>query len=91
LSSEFKHTVRITKRFERELKSLDRNTRERALNIILELARGEAQGKRLRGPLRDFYTIRVGRYRIIYRIPRPCEIELYTIQHREAVYERLAS
>jgi len=91
LSSEFKHTVRIAKRFERELKSLDGDTRGRALNTIAELARGEAQGKRLRGPLRDFYTIRVGRYRIIYRIPRPCEIELYTIQHREAVYERLAS
>jgi len=91
LSSEFKHTVRILKRFERRLKPLDEDTRGRALNTIVELARGEAQGKRLRGPLRDFYTIRVGRYRIIYSIPRPCEIELYTIQHREAVYERLAS
>jgi len=91
LSSELKHTVRITKRFERRFKSLDGDTRERALKTIVELARGEAQGKRLQGPLRDFYTIRVGRYRIIYRIPRPCEIELYTIEHREAVYERLAS
>jgi len=90
LSSELKHTVRITKRFERRLKPLDRDTRGRALKTIAELARGEAQGKRLRGPLRDFYTIRVGRYRIIYRIPRPCEIELYTFEHGEAVYGQLA-
>jgi len=91
LSSEFKHTVRICKHFERIFRSLDKNVQDRVLRKIVELANDEAQGKALRGPLRDSYTIRVGKYRIIYKTPRPCEIELYTVEHREAVYERLTS
>jgi len=89
LSSELRHRVMPTKHFERQLRSLDRDARERALSKIIELANGEMQGKALRGPRRGFYTIRVGKYRIIYKVLKPCEIELYTIGHREAVYERL--
>jgi len=90
LSSGFRHTVRPLKHFERKFRSLDKDAQERAQRRIAELANDEVQGKALRGPLRDFYTMRIGKYRIIYKIPKPCEIELYTIDHREAVYKRLA-
>jgi len=91
MSDKFKHTVRICKHFERTFRLLDKDVRDRVLNKVAELANDEARGKALRGPLRNFYTIRVGRYRIIYRAPKPCEIELYTVEHREVVYERLTS
>jgi len=86
LSEEFKHTVNVTNHFLRKLKSLDKTSAERVWNKIEELAEGYAKGKTLKGRYKGLLGLRVGRYRIFYEMPKPCEIVLYSVEHRESAY-----
>lgn len=47
----------------------------------------EVYGKPLRRSLRGYLKIRVGDYRVIYRIERGV-VKVFVIQHRSVVYER---
>jgi len=86
LSSKFKHTVIVANHFLRRLKSLDKISAKRVQSKIEELAKGYAKGKALHGPYKGRLAVRVGRYRIIYSMPKHCEIVLYSIEHRESAY-----
>jgi len=89
MSSGFKHTVCVTDHFHRKIKSLDKTTQKRVQDRIEELAKDYRKGKPLQGPLKNFWADRVGRYRIIYGMPKPCIIELYSVEHRESAYQHV--
>lgn len=54
------------------------------------LARNPELGKPLKGPLRAFWSYRVGDYRVVYEIRRSSLVVLVlAIGHRRAIYERV--
>ena len=54
---------------------------------LIELAQNPDLGKKLEGELRDFYSLRVWPYRIIYQIIKN-ELIVFVVQikHRQGVY-----
>jgi mRNA-degrading endonuclease RelE of RelBE toxin-antitoxin system len=86
LSSEYKHTVNVRRRFDNALRSLDRDLRERVLSVVDELQKGTISGKPLKGPYRELRSVRIGKYRLIYSDRVHCVIDLYDIRHRESAY-----
>ena len=86
MSSEYKHTVIMRRGFERALRSLNRELRERVLNVVDELQKGAITGKPLKGPYREFKSVRIGKFRLIYSDKVHCVIDLYDIRHRESAY-----
>jgi len=54
---------------------------------LIELAKNPYLGKKLEGELRDFYSLRVWPYRIIYQIIKN-ELIVFVVQikHRQGVY-----
>jgi mRNA-degrading endonuclease RelE of RelBE toxin-antitoxin system len=65
LSSEYKHTVNVRRHFDKALRSLDRDLRERVLNIVDELQKGTISGGPSKEPYREFRCVRIGKYRLI--------------------------
>lgn len=73
-----------------DLKRLDRSVIERIVNKLLWLARlfDTIHHEELTGQWAGFYRIRVGDYRIIYRVePRERLIIIEAIGHRREVYK----
>lgn len=58
----------LTKNFLRELKKLPENVKKRVLINIDELIRNPFSGVRLRGELKGKWRLRIGKYRVVYRI-----------------------
>ncbi len=44
-------------------------------------------GKALRDELAGLRSFRVGRHRVIYRVPRSGQVEIVTVGSRESIYE----
>jgi len=86
LNNGYKHVANLSKCFDRKLKNLSKEYRERVLNKVSELALDIAKGKTLRGRYRGKKSLRVGIYRIIYEEPKHCVINLLDIRHRETAY-----
>ena len=73
---------------EDDLPALDKKVKERILdNIGKKLgAEPEKYGKPLRKPLSSFWKLRIGDYRVVYKIKKR-EVWILTILHRSKVYE----
>jgi mRNA-degrading endonuclease RelE of RelBE toxin-antitoxin system len=76
----------VRRRFDKVLRSLDRDLKERVLNVVDELQKGTISGKPLKGPYREFKSVRIEKYRLIYSDKVHCGIDLYDIRHRESAY-----
>lgn len=73
----------------KDLRSLPKELRERALNIVEEiLAKDPRAGKPLKGPYRGLWKYRIGDYRIIYTIEKSrLVIFVLRIRNRKDVYQ----
>lgn len=83
------YRVLVDSRAARELESLPKSAIQRIDRAILDLAENPrpAGVKRLRGKLRDGWRIRVGPYRILYRIDDEArEVRVFMIGHRRDIY-----
>lgn len=89
MSSEYIHTISLTRHFARSLRNLSKEDQERILSKIDELGRGIVEGKMLRGNYREMKSLRIGKYRIIYREPKWCTLELLDVGNRETIYSKL--
>lgn len=75
---------------ERELRSIDPQHILRIVNAVDALASNPLPSKcrKLRGSKRD-YRIRVGDYRVIYKVDRKGKlITIYRVRHRSEAYRR---
>ena len=83
------YTILVVRSAERELAALPRTPHERVVRAIRSLAdvpRPRAARKLSYGP---GWRLRVGDYRILYRIDDPDqEITIYAVGHRRDVYRR---
>jgi mRNA interferase RelE/StbE len=77
-----------TKHFLRELKKLPSTTRKRVTSAFEELLLNPYAGVRLRGELEGLLRLRVGSYRIIYKIDEQKHLLiLIDVGHRKSVYD----
>jgi mRNA interferase RelE/StbE len=73
----------------RDLRKLPEDVVERARRGLERLARNPELGNRLAEPLADFWSYRVGDYRIVYQVRRrELFVLIVMIGHRRAIYER---
>ena len=84
------YKVKHTRRFEKDFMSLDRSVRKRIVEIVDLLRERPYIGKPLRGPLHGKWSIRVGKYRLVYEIDEENRIVfLLTVGPRKRIYRRL--
>jgi len=82
--------IKASKEFRRRFKDLtkkDKSLRERILKSIEKLKENPYAGKPLSYNLAGLRSLRVGKYRVIYKIDEKNKIIwLVTVGHREKVY-----
>lgn len=72
---------------EKQLMKLQRFVRVRVVNAIAKLANNPHLGKQLKAELKDYRSLRVGSYRVIYFIRKKrIQIEIIRVAHRKEVY-----
>lgn len=78
--------VLFTDHFQRSFRRLPAEARKRILEEVKQLASFPKAGKKLHGRLSDFYSLRVGDYRVVYSLAAGAVL-LYDIGHRQSVYD----
>jgi len=75
---------------DQDLKTIPAETRRRiARSIDARLTTSpERYGVPLTGSLREYWKLRVGDYRVVFKITSPSELVILAILHRKHVYER---
>jgi mRNA interferase RelE/StbE len=76
----------------KDISTINRDIRQRLGKAILARlsSHPESYGKPLRGHLAGYWTLRVGDYRIVYRIVKH-EVWIYTVINRRDVYSDVAN
>ncbi len=74
----------------KDLPTINRNLRDRIARAIDTRLGTEPQrfGEPLRRTLKGYWKLRIGDYRVVYRIVEK-EVRIYGIIHRRDVYERI--
>ena len=80
-----KHQIVHTQKFERNFKKLSSESQRRIAEEVLLLETDPAVGKPLHGELKGLFSLRIGRYRVVYEIQER-RIVLHMVAHRRAVY-----
>ena len=77
--------VQFSEHFRRSFKKLDKTSREAVLEAVEQLSDLPKAGKKLHGRLSAYYSLRIGKYRVIYSI-EPSTVRLHDVGHRQNVY-----
>ncbi len=85
-----RYDVNITRKALRELNKLDPHARDRVLEALTILRdygfTSRLDIKKLRG-YKNYYRIRVGKYRILFELDKPRKIIVYAILPRKEAYK----
>jgi len=80
----------VTRTFEKAMKKLPLNIQLKIREKVIQLSRNPYTGSVLKGYKRKYWKIRVGNYRVIYRVDSLQKtIFLIFVDHRSAVYRNL--
>tara|TARA_B100000315_G_C14191384_1_gene413511 strand:- start:211 stop:468 length:258 start_codon:yes stop_codon:yes gene_type:complete len=76
------------KQFKKDIDKIEKKEKDRILKKIFELKEYPELGKHLIGI--DLWSLRIGKYRILYRIENnKLQILVLTIGHRKGIYKYL--
>lgn len=78
--------VAYTETFIKDFKKIDQQTREKIIKIINKITENPEIGKPLRYKLKNYRTIRINPYRLIYSLNGNI-IYLHVFEHRKSVYK----
>jgi mRNA interferase RelE/StbE len=84
------YRILVTNRFEKDFKKLPKGVQNRISEILALLERNPFAFEVLSGELRGMRKVRIGDYRIIYRIDSEDEskvVRLLFVAHRRSVYK----
>ena len=71
----------------KDLDEVDQKYKPHIFAALFDLRKNQFLGKKLKGGLRDYYSLRIGVYRIIYRIyKQKLNILIIHINHRQGAY-----
>ena len=77
--------IRLSRRAEKALDSIDPTHKEHLKSAMSEVSRNPLLGKKLKGEFAALRSFRVGSVRIVYRFTKEL-IEVVYIDHRKDVY-----
>ena len=81
------YSLEVTRRFEKDFRKLPLDIRRRVDAEARALEHDPFLGKRLRGEFEGSHSLRIGDYRVIYRvITSEKRVILMTVAHRHKVY-----
>lgn len=82
------YRVLLSRSAEKDLNKIDNQYRLHIIAALFDLRKNPYSGKRLEGKLKNFYSLRVGQYRIIYKIFKDkLNIFIIRIGHRQSIYK----
>ena len=82
------YLVVLSKSAEKDLDKVDNKFKPHIFAALFDLRKDPYSGKKLKGKFQDYYSLRVGIYRIIYRVyKRELEILVIRIDHRQGIYK----
>ena len=80
----------FSREFDKEFAKLPRDTQLSVMKKIRGLEDDPFVGKPLRAALKGLWSLRVGKYRVIYKVlPEKEMVQLITVGHRKRVYRRV--
>lgn len=82
------YRVFLSRIAEKDLKKVSKEYKPRIFAALFDLRSDPYSGKKLEGKFREYYSLRVGFYRIIYKIHKDqLNILVIRIGHRQGVYK----
>jgi mRNA interferase RelE/StbE len=73
---------------EKDLDKITKKDKPRIFAALFDLRKEPFLGKKLKGELQDYYSLRAGSYRIIYKVyKKEVEILIIRIGQRQGVYK----
>jgi mRNA interferase RelE/StbE len=81
-----KFEIRFTPRFLKKIKTLDSEAQVRIIREVNLLKTNPYAGKPLHGEWKGVYSLRIGKYRVLYQI-KGSTVFLLVAGHRKRVYE----
>jgi len=81
------YKIILSRTAERDLSKVDKKYKPHIFAALFDLRKNPHLGKRLKGKFRDCYSLRVGPYRIIYKVyKRELNILIIRIGQRQGAY-----
>ena len=81
------YQIILSRTAEKDLSKIDKEYKPHIFAALFDLRKDPYLGKKLKGKFQDCYSLRVGLYRIIYKIyKRKLNILVIRIGHRQGVY-----
>lgn len=83
-----KYNILLSHKFDKDFSKLERALQDRVVDGLRELKENPHAGKQLRGKLKDLWSWRIGKYRILYQIQEDkLLVFVISVRHRKHVYE----
>lgn len=83
-----KYNILLSHKFDRDFSRLERTLQDRVVDGLRELKENPHAGKQLRGKLKELWSWRIGKYRILYQIQEDkLLVFVISVRHRKHVYE----
>lgn len=82
------YRIVLSRSAEKDLNKVDDKFKPHVFAALFDLRKNPHSGKKLKGKFQDYYSLRVGIYRIIYKIyKKELNILVIRIGHRQGVYK----
>jgi mRNA interferase RelE/StbE len=82
------YQIVLSRSAEKDLDRIDKKSKPYIFTALFDLRKNPYLGKKLKGKLQEYYSLRVGMYRIIYRIyKKELNILIIRIGHRQGIYK----
>ncbi len=79
------HEVLVSETARKQLEALDKGTRARIKRALRNIDPSRSTVKRLKGPKRDYFRLRVGEYRVMFTVEGK-RVLVVRILHRRVAY-----
>ena len=82
------YKILLSRAAEKDLGEIDNKHKPHVFAALFDLRKNPYSGKKLKGKFQEYYSLRVGLYRIIYRVyKKELNILVIRIGHRQGVYK----
>ncbi len=83
-----KYNLLLSHKFDRDFSRLEKILQDRVVECLRDLNENPHAGKQLKGKLKNLWSWRVGKYRILYQIQEDkLLVFAVSVRHRKHVYE----
>jgi len=80
--------VLLSRTAERDLDKIDKKYKPHIFAALFDLRKNPYLGKKLKGKFQDYYSLRIGPYRIIYKIyKQKLNILVIRVGQRQGIYK----